>query len=126
MFFATIITGCGQDSSSVKRYQLSGTVSFQGSPVPYGEVYFSPDQSAGNDGPSSVTSIQDGKYRLPQEQGIVGGKYKIQVQAYESEPSHDADGELVLGKKLFPEQELLAELPTGGTYDLVIPAQKKK
>jgi hypothetical protein len=51
--------GCGDGSG---RVELSGTVTFNGQPVPAGKIYFSPDPAKGNKGPQGYADIKDGKF----------------------------------------------------------------
>ena len=44
------------------RFDVSGTVTFNGQPVPAGQVVFSPDLSKGNDGPQGYAEIHGGRY----------------------------------------------------------------
>jgi hypothetical protein len=44
-----IVFGCGPDGPS--RYSISGSVTFQGKPVPVGFIKFEPDTAKSNAGP---------------------------------------------------------------------------
>jgi len=55
-----ITTGCGP--SGPRRFQLEGSVTFDGKPVPSGVIRFEPDASRGNRGPVGYAAIEDGRY----------------------------------------------------------------
>src|SRR5437899_12941205 len=81
------LMGCS-GKQGPQRYRVSGTVTFDGKPVPHGEILFSPDSAQGNSGPQGIAIIQDGKYdtagtRAP---GIAGGATIVRVTAL-SDPS---------------------------------------
>ncbi len=97
LFGLALLTGCATDDG---RFTLSGNVTVDGEPVPSGDLILEPD--AGNKGPASMARIQDGKYSLPSEQGIVGGKYTVTIVAFDGV----AVGELVDGKSLLREPYL--------------------
>jgi len=63
---ALTASGC-QDG--LKRVRVSGSVTFQGKPVPYGNVVFEPDKSKGNSGPQGYATIKDGRF----DTGLAGG-----------------------------------------------------
>jgi len=73
------VCGCTQEDGS-GRYALEGAVTLaNGQPVPAGEIGFEPDSASGNSGPASLCQIKDGKYSLPKDQGIIGGKYIVNI-----------------------------------------------
>jgi hypothetical protein len=75
--------GC-QERAGSGRYALAGTVAMpDGAPVPAGEINFEPDSGSGNQGPGSMTQIKDGKYSLPKDRGIVGGKYIVTILPFD-------------------------------------------
>ncbi len=93
-----LLAGCAAKNDG--RFNLSGKVTVDGEPVPSGDLILEPD--AGNKGPSSMARIEDGAYTLPEEQGIVGGKYTVTIVAFDGV----AVGELVDGKALLREPYL--------------------
>lgn len=44
------------------RYQIEGTVTFDGKPVPSGLIRFEADTARGNSGPVGYAAIKDGRY----------------------------------------------------------------
>jgi len=66
--------GC---SSEPKRYKVSGTVTYKGQPIPAGSILFkSEDPAVGTMGGSA---INDGRYEIPQANGLLAGKYKVSI-----------------------------------------------
>jgi hypothetical protein len=111
------LAGCSGEQGP-KRYRVSGTITFDGKPVPHGAVLFSPDTAKGNTGPQGIAEIKDGKYdtagsRAP---GIAGGATIVRVTAL-SNPNG----------KLLCEHEFSVELPNAdSTHDIQIPASAAK
>jgi hypothetical protein len=66
------VTGC---SRGPKRYVVSGTITYQGRPVPAGRILFEPDVEKGNRGPGGVAEIYDGSYCTLDDMGVVGGPH---------------------------------------------------
>jgi hypothetical protein len=118
---AVILGGCSPDGPS--RYSISGSVTFQGRPVPVGFIKFEPDATKGNMGPGSGTSIQNGSYTVPSATGVLGGHYRIVVEGFDGIPAV-VDGEKAPdGKLLFSNQQILAELPQhDSTKNIEVPA----
>ena len=75
------VAGCGQ--SGPRRYNVEGTVTLGGKPVPAGEVRFEPDTKKGNHGPQSRAKIQNGKYRTPRGKGPVSGPAIVRINCYD-------------------------------------------
>ncbi|MEX1039113.1 MAG: hypothetical protein WDZ51_00680 [Pirellulaceae bacterium] len=78
--------GCGADDSG-SRFQLSGTVTYEGKPVPFGRIDFVPDSTAGNSGPAGYADIVDGKYDTSKTgKGTSGGAYVANVSGSSAPP----------------------------------------
>lgn len=94
---ALCLLGCSDKRDGPPRFALSGDANLaDGKPIPVGEVMLEPDSAAGNKGPASTAQIRDGKYSLPVDQGVVGGKYIATILAYDGVPF----GESTQGKPL--------------------------
>jgi hypothetical protein len=75
--------GCGPEGP--RRYEVSGTVTYQGSPIPFGTILFVPDSAKGNTGPSGQATIRDGKFDTAAEGvGAVGGPHLLTIDASRS------------------------------------------
>jgi hypothetical protein len=115
--------GCGGGSSSdVPRTELSGKATFDGKPIPFGEVVFAPDTTKGNKGPGATAPITNGEYKTQPGKGPVAGPQKVKVSGYNESPSQQGPS----GRQpLFPEHTLSLEVPADkGTLDINVPAKE--
>jgi hypothetical protein len=112
------LVGCGSGDS---RLPLTGTVTFNGQPLVFGEVVFRPEK-----GPEGSATIRDGKFdtALESGQGITRGQNRLLVTGYESEPIPIADETVNIetSPPLFINYEMQADI-SGSTYDIVVPAE---
>ncbi|MCA8988284.1 MAG: hypothetical protein KDA78_11610 [Planctomycetaceae bacterium] len=123
----SLLAGCGS-GDSVQLYQYSGTVTFEGQPVVYGQVEFLPDVEKGNDGPRGVAEIIDGKYDTSANggRGFIGGAAILKITALKQRPPEVADEtqEVPPVESIcvaFPMEMSLEEKST--TIDLKIPVE---
>jgi len=100
------LTACSKKSSS--RFDLSGTVTFKGQPVPAGLVAINPDFSKGNDGPQGVAEIRDGRFdtRLL-DKGAPSGPVILMIDGFDGVPQPESP----YGKPLFLGYKVSMELP---------------
>ena len=101
--------GCG--SEGTERYELSGTVTYDGKPVPKGFVTLTPDTSKGNDGPGGGAAIVDGKYRTEAGKGIVGGPHVVRIVGYDGVPARVEGEDLPDGRSLFSPYQVSVDFP---------------
>ena len=94
ILLAIVLAGCGGEHI----YNLSGTVTYQGKPVPAGHIVFEPDASAGNS--HYDTRILDGR-------GTVGGPHLVLIHGRDG----IARGELLNGLPLFRDYNTKVDLP---------------
>lgn len=122
--------GCGR--REIPRFDLSGTVTYDGQPVPRGYIVFRPDRGAGNDGPGSQADIRDGRYATLPGQGTIGGLHAIQVFGFDGKPYEipagmSGGGPTLMnqvGKPIFAAATLEEDLPKEATVrNLVVPRQ---
>jgi hypothetical protein len=115
--------GCRGGDDGPPRFQLAGTVTFAGAPVPAGTIVFEPDTSRGTQGPQGIATITDGKYdtSLPGGRGGVGGHTIVRITGI----SGPADtGNDTPKKPLFEDFELRQELPkSNSTQDFQVPKE---
>jgi len=110
--------GCG--SSGPTRYRLEGEITYDGKPVPAGEIFLEPDTSQGNSGPGGHAIIEDGRYATVSGKGTVGGPHILRVEGTDGEASWEAP----YGGYLFDEFVVSVDLPEEDTtYDIVVPAE---
>ncbi|HWL09814.1 MAG TPA: hypothetical protein VNQ76_15510 [Planctomicrobium sp.] len=116
--------GClASPQGEIIRYQLKGDVIFDGQPVPQGTIQLTPDTQKGNSGPGSTGIIENGKFTIPAQRGIVGGSYIVLISGYDSSPipMDEATGS---GSPLFEEYRILVELPhKSSVQDFSIPKE---
>jgi hypothetical protein len=123
---AAISCGTGCDTQRVDRYDLKGTVTFRGTPVPKGYLIFAPDRDKGNSGPGAKAGISDGNYETMAGQGTVGGPHVVTIFGADGIPYKMDDGNMnPIGKPLFSSYQAKVDLPKqSGTYDFEVPAGK--
>src|SRR5262245_20640722 len=97
LYFA-VLTGC---SPGERVYQLSGTVTYAGKPIPVGHIIFEPDANSGNKGGSGFAKIKDGHYdtSILDGRGVLGGPHVVRIQGLDG----IVRGELLNGIPLFQE-----------------------
>ncbi len=117
------VLGCGGGAGDVDRYDVSGTVTFDGKPVPSGTITFLPAQ--GNTGPGGNANIKDGKYDTAIDgKGPTGGPHDVVITGFDG--NADPGNEMPLGKPLFSEYKTKADLPKEkATQDFEVPADAK-
>lgn len=82
LLIASALTGCGGSGEPIGR--VSGTVKFDGKPLPQATVIFQPD---GGGRPSSGFTDDQGQYSLassPDEQGAKVGKHLVRISTFQS------------------------------------------
>jgi hypothetical protein len=115
---ATVLAGCGGE----RTYNLSGTVTFKGRPVPVGQIVFEP--AAGNRGAPAFAKIKDGHYDTSLDgHGTLGGPHIVLIHGRDGV----ARGELLNGLSLFSDFSTTVDLPKkNATRDFEVPASAKR
>jgi hypothetical protein len=124
-----LVLGCGPDYGD--RQEISGTVTLRGTPVKQGIIEFLPISGDGATKGGSV--IENGKYHIPRESGLVPGKYRVLITAPDAMSPVDSDqppgpsGNYV-AKDLIPAeynskstQEVEVKKPGPNVFDFPIP-----
>jgi len=115
--------GCGP--SGPPRYQLEGSVTFNGKPVPSGLIRFEADTTRGNSGPVGYAAIKDGRYATA-TQGSKGALKGPLVAIMTGGPAPDPKVELP--KMWFEDHHTTIDLdPASGVtrYDFDVPSPKE-
>ena len=115
-------SGCGSGDKGPVRHRISGTVTFDGQPVPQGNILFSPDASKGNTGPAAYAKIVDGKYDTASEGAMspTAGEYTVDIEG----TAVQAPGE-ELAKKLFETYHTTLTVPEQDhVFDITVPGKK--
>lgn len=138
---AFVNLGCGGGDDT---FRVTGKVTFDGKPVPKGKIYFMPDSSKGNTGPSGFADIIDGQYdtRATGGRGIVGGATIVAIEGFDPQGSPTKDLKKyskgpdklteedfveVSVQTLFPRYEVKEEFPAENTTkDFEVPAEAAK
>jgi hypothetical protein len=72
------VVGCGKRDSDA-LYEISGSVTFAGQPVPAGRIVFEPDEAQGAAGMVSIADIENGIYRTRPRRGFGGGPCRVTI-----------------------------------------------
>lgn len=109
-----LLASCG----GPRDYHVAGTIQYQGATLPAGQIFFDPDYTRGNDGPSGFAMVKAGKFDTRQQgRGVIGGLYKIRIEGFDGQPGN----ELPLGKPIF-KLEVSRDLPKAdSTLELELP-----
>ena len=75
--FAVLLAGC---TDSAGRRSISGTVLLDQQPLTNGMIDFRP--AAGHTGPTSGAAIENGKFTIPADKGLMPGEYVVRVQTF--------------------------------------------
>ena len=114
--------GCGR--SGPTRIEISGTVTYDGQPIPVGRISFEPTLAAGQQAATGYAVIRDGWYRTAPGHGaspgpytvrIYGGDGKLSQPAVNFDPEEPPADSVRLGKLLFSEYEAPVDLPEKDT-----------
>lgn len=116
---AVVLSGCG---GREKLYDVSGTITFDGKPIPKGLIFFDPDSSKGTQGTQGFANILNGKYNTAEQgKGIKGGSYVIRISGFDGKEAPEAP----FGMFLFPEYQDRKELPAQTqTLDINVPRRR--
>lgn len=89
---AILASGCGGDDP-LRRYRVTGTASFDGQPIPEGDILFQPaDGKARPEG----GPIKNGAFSVE----MVPGKKRVEIRASRENPGKMIDSMLEPGKKV--------------------------
>jgi hypothetical protein len=104
------LNACSNESPS--RFDLSGTVTFDGRPVPAGLIAINPDLSKGNDGPQGLAEIRDGRFDTRSlDKGAPSGPVILMIDGFDGV----AQAESPYGKPLFLGYKLRVDLPAAAS-----------
>jgi hypothetical protein len=110
---AVFVISCSKTDGPT-RYRVSGEARFDGTPIPYGEVLFTPDDSVKNSGPQGIATIRDGRFdtSASEGKGVAGGPTVVHVIGLPSP-----------GGKPICEYEYKVDLPRSDTtHNVEVPA----
>lgn len=102
---AAATAGCGGEE---KLYNVSGTVTYNGKPIPKGLIFFDPDSTKGGSGSQGFANILNGQYTTADKgRGVRGGAYNIRISGFDGKEANEAP----FGQTLFPEYGVNKDLP---------------
>jgi hypothetical protein len=84
----TVVVGCGDNYGG--RVEVTGKVTLVGEPIKEGMIVFKP-ASANNKDTQNGSKIENGTYTVPRKQGLLPGKYIVQVMAPSDTPANTPD-----------------------------------
>ena len=121
------VVGCGE-GDKFNRQAVSGTISYDGKPLPFGNIEFAPE----NGQPTNlILEVKAGKFDAKKEFGLAPGKYTIRVQGTETAPlpPKDVPGDVPPPKTLVPDKYNAAsketiEIKVGDANELKIDLKK--
>ncbi len=116
LVLATLVS-CGD--SGPARYELSGTITYKGKPVPAGYLRYEPLETPVNKSTVGEADIKDGKYATLLNKGSTGGKHLIFIYGFNGIPE---PGSGPAGAAIFDSYATEAELPKeSSTLDIEVP-----
>ena len=115
--FPTIVIACGlcivlvgcSGGDEPKRYEVSGTVTYNGLPVHGGRILFTPKEDAGG-GPATVADIADGRFRTRTGKGAIAGPHEVTIYGEDGTTATETHD-----NSLFPPYRTKVEIATDGT-----------
>lgn len=112
------VAGCAR---SVDRQPLTGKITYDGRPLAYGQITFSPDHAKGASGPQGAGEIRDGAYKTSPDYGPVPGPNIVRITGWNSAPEQG-----MLGQPVISEYTSSIDVSkTSTTFDFDIPAVKR-
>ncbi|PQO25805.1 hypothetical protein C5Y96_23650 [Blastopirellula marina] len=122
------LTSLGCQAKSSDRFVLSGEATYDGKPIPSGELIFTPDTGRGNKGPQGKARIVDGKFSTENNgRGVVGGPHRVELRAYDGVPYDGREMKVEEGKPLFGSLMAEIDLPADSAIlDAVVETEGKK
>jgi hypothetical protein len=113
--------GCA-GGDATPRFEVTGSVTYDGKPVPAGKVYFTPDAGKQNLGPVAEGDIQDGHYDTRKGRGTLGGPVVVRIDGYDGKRT----AERPMGAPVFT-YETKTDLPRESTTkDFAVSAAEAK
>jgi len=118
----SLVAGCGGPSGP-ERVEVYGQVTYDGQPIPAGQVIFEPDPERGNTGPQGRGEINNGSYRTSRGKGSVPGPVIVRVEAYDG----NVHPESPRGVAMLPTYVTKLDLPRAGSeQNIDIPSSHAK
>ena len=120
-----VSTGCGPRD----RYALSGSVTFDGKPIPAGTITFVPFGAGKPGRTAAFCEIKAGKYATKTGRNPGSGPHRVMINGCDGVPYQSQMGEIIqnhpMGKQLFPTHLVEIEVPEKNdtVFDFAVPAK---
>lgn len=123
VMLAAISSAAGCGDNDPRTIQISGTATFNGEPIPFGQILFEPDAALGHAGPAGFALITDGKFntRLSGKGIASRGAYVVRIHGQTARLTERADKIL----PLFNPYEVRIEI-TDPTQNFDVPQSAAK
>ena len=116
------LVSCGD--TGPPRFELSGTITYKGKPVPAGYIRYEPLDTVVNKSTVGNADIKDGKYSTLRDQGSTGGRHRVFVYGFNGIPE---PGSGPAGAAIFNSYAVEAELPLEtSTLDIEVPEKVRQ
>lgn len=122
---ACIVSGCKES----KRKTLSGTATYEGKPIPYGIIVFSPaDPKKDPDLVEGHAEIVNGRYQTLSDSGPASGEYLARISAYDGVSTYNAETQQgdPYGKLIFSEVDITLTVTNSEEKNIDITAEMTK
>jgi hypothetical protein len=117
--------GCGGDG--LDRHEVSGSVTFAGTPVQAGQLSFEPASDLGLIAPSGYAKVENGSYKIERDVGPIAGQYTFRVSGFDLARMRVIEGEGADVPMLFPEYVLQVDIPPPeGRLDIEVPKRPSR
>ena len=125
ILMVTLLVGCGGGVDGPDRYPIEGKVTYDGKPLPKGNIIFIPDDSKGNAGPGTTVAVLNGVFKS--EEGTIGGPHIAEITGYDGIPIISGEGgEDPTGTELFHGWRTSIDLPKEPkTEDFDVPKSQR-
>jgi hypothetical protein len=119
---AVSLTGCGGKSGPL-TYELVGQVTYNGKPIPLGDIRFEPTQGVVNKDTVGYAMIRDGEYCAE----VVGGPHRVSIRDLSADSSDGKGARPMFGLEYYTEVVLPTadKVEPGATQDFDVPASHK-
>lgn len=122
---SVVSSGCGPRD----RYALSGSVTFDGEPIPAGTITFVPFGAGKPGRTAAFCEIKAGKYATKTGRNPGSGPHRVMISGCDGVPYKSQMGEIVedhpRGKQLFPTYLVEIDVPEKNdtVFDFAVPAK---
>lgn len=124
---ACVTAGCGPSD----RYALSGSVTFDGKPIPAGTITFLPFGGGKPGRTAGFCKIKAGTYATKTGRNPGSGPHRVMISGCDGVPYQSRMGEIVedqsMGKQMFPTHLIIIDVPekSGTVFDFAVPITPK-